>query len=218
MPRGEAVGLERCVGVGVEVPLAPPVGVVAELAQQRAPGGEAGIQTAVAGNQAAGLVGVEPGEQRAARGGAVVGGGVVAFEAHRTRAQRRQVGGEQVGSAAAGIHTGVRSWSTRITRMFGGLPARGRDPRRPEALVRRAPGAAAGAERKRAGGEQPLLEEGAAIAGACVLDVGRVGGRHLEPEQRAPVRVRCARRFYRRKRRRTRAAPHSRAVRPGRAS
>ena len=87
----EPVLLQRRVGVGVQVPLAPPARLVAALAQQRAPGRKAGVELAVAGDQAAGLVGVEARHERAARGRAVVGGRVVAFEVDGPVAQRGQV-------------------------------------------------------------------------------------------------------------------------------
>ena len=95
-PAGEAVRLERRPRVGVQMPLAPPRRLVVQLAQQRPPRREAGAQPAAAGDHAAGLVRVQAGQQRPARGRAVVRRGVVAFEADRLAAQRREVRQQRV--------------------------------------------------------------------------------------------------------------------------
>ena len=99
---GESVLLQRraarhrrpaIVAVG-QVPLAEPVGVVAVLAQHRAPRRKAGIERAAPGDHAARLVGVEPRQQRRAGRRAVVGGRVVVGEADGAFAQLLQVRGE----------------------------------------------------------------------------------------------------------------------------
>ena len=81
------------VAVG-QVPLAEPVGVVAVLAQHRAPGGKSGVERAAARDHAARLVGVQTRQQRRAGGGAVVRGRVVVGEADAAFAQLLQVRGE----------------------------------------------------------------------------------------------------------------------------
>jgi len=162
---GEAVGLERRVRVGVEMPLAPPPGRVAELAQQRPPRRKAGVQTAVAGDQAARLVGVQPGEERPARRAAIVGGGVVPFEADGARAQRGQVG-----------HHRRRQRGGRHPHGRAQLVDHDHEDVRCTSPACAPASAAPRAERQAASGEQPLLEEGAPVAGACEL--GHVKG-HL---------------------------------------
>ncbi len=74
-----------------EVPLAVPPGVVAVIAQHRPPGRKARIERAAARDHAAGLVGVEAGQHRRARGRAVVRGRVVAAEGDRPFAQALEV-------------------------------------------------------------------------------------------------------------------------------
>ena len=94
------------VAVG-EVPLAEPARAVAVLAQHRAPGGEARVERAPAGDHAAGLVGVEAGQQRRARGRAVVRGRVVAGEARPPlRAGARGCGGRPTPTRAGENHCG----------------------------------------------------------------------------------------------------------------
>ena len=99
---GEAIALERLfadergpvvVAVG-QVPLAEPARAVAVLAQHRPPGGKAGVEGASARDHAARLMRVQAGQQRRARGRAVVRGGVVPGEGHGALAQALEVGGQ----------------------------------------------------------------------------------------------------------------------------
>ena len=73
------------------MPLSVPPGVVAVFAQHRSPGGKAGIQGAAARDHAAGLMGVQAGQHRRARGRAVVRGRVVPAEGDRPLAQALEV-------------------------------------------------------------------------------------------------------------------------------
>ncbi len=85
------------------------------------------------------------------------------FEADGARAQRGQVGHQRGGQR------GCRHPHRRAQLVDEDHQDVRRPPRAPAATARRA-------EREPAGGEQPLLDEGAPIAGAGEL--GRVGG-HL---------------------------------------
>jgi hypothetical protein len=125
----EAVALERggpklvhLLSVG-EVPLAVPVGVVAVLAQHRAPGREAGSSVLPPVIMQPVWCVYRPVSSVAREGRAVVGGGVVAGEAET--APRAGARGWAAGRTAPGAgpnHCGKRSWSTMITRMFGCAP------------------------------------------------------------------------------------------------
>ena len=168
-PAGEAVGLERRVRVRVQVPLAPPRRLVVQVSQQRAPRREAAAQPAAAGDHAAGLVRVQAGQQRAARGRAVVGRGVVTFEADRLAAQRRDVRQQRVerercrhprrrAQLVDEDHEDVRRPVERRT-----APASA-DAAAPRAPGLRRRGRAARGQRQRAAGEQPTLDERAAVA------------------------------------------------------
>ncbi len=201
VPPREAVGLERArVFVGVpqvvavrEVPLAVPVRAVALLAQHRPPGRKAGVERAPAGDHAAGLVGVQAGQQRGARGSAVVGGRVVAREGHPPVAQAREVGHQRGGAPGlAENHCGVRSWSTMITRMFGGrrrLPGPGCLESRHRLCA--APAAACRAATERLPRLRGARDGAAALtirsASAAPPPGERAAGEQAALEQRAPV-------------------------------
>ena len=89
-PHGSSVGrVERC-------HLPHHARPVALLAQHRPPGREPGLELAAAGDQAAGLVRVEAGDERAARRRAVVRGGEVALEGDGAAPERRDVGEQPV--------------------------------------------------------------------------------------------------------------------------